>query len=195
VAGWSVPKSLRVAFCAILLVGVWACSDVLGGGFGDLSVLVANGVDAAGEEGPTGSLHTRLQVYVREATGFWSEVTTGELTVTLPLEGTAAVEVVSRRVNIGLYPNMRVVFHSVEADVVDGLVIDGTPVTGVVTVQLPSPLTLERPIALVVDEREPMDIVIEMNAHEWLEAATGDDRQVASEIFESHVSVRAGHSP
>lgn len=209
-----------VVLGALAAWGLGACGDLAEGGFGEATILVASeelagqepSADAASVPGAVdalpsthrlpqtrqtrsdaleGTLDVRLQVYLRNANGFWTEATAGERRVTLPLSGGAVEEIISQRMREGLYPQVRIVFNAVEAEVTDGLILDGDTVTGTIRVPTEPVIGIERPLNLFVDENVPAEVLIELHPADWLVSTSPASREVTPQEFESRVTVSA----
>lgn len=74
---------------------------------------------------------------------------------------------------VGRYTRARITFTRVQANVTSGLVIGaGTSPAGTITVDLPQPLVVERVVDLRVQADRPHELVIDLNAADWLVAAS-----------------------
>ena len=131
-----------------------------------------------------------LRVYVRRGARDWVEVTEGAQVVTAPLQGGEAQIVARSDVPTGTYTEARARFSRVVADVEGGLIVDGEPVTGRVTViesGIEDPLNLSRPLELEVEEGSLVSIEGELRSGLWI-------RQYGSRHATGAAS-RAGGSP
>lgn len=216
----TVERTMKAALAILSICILAACGNLTAGGFGETSILVTS--EGEGEDQPApsaqaspsspssqssqlegadpllpdelaGTLQVTLRVYFLDTSNFWTEVTNGPVSMTLPLSDGGLEEAVKRRINTGLYSQMRMVFSTIEADVTGGLFIGGIPLLGTVHVPTGSDVIIERPLDLFIDDRDPVSVVIELNAGEWLQTASLVDAVVTPEDFASSVSVRPGN--
>ncbi|MBI4540500.1 MAG: hypothetical protein HY704_13450 [Gemmatimonadetes bacterium] len=150
--------------------------------------------DAAppGENGIRGTVSTDVRVFVRAPGGTWIELTAGERPASVDIEGKLEVEVGRRKLDAGTYGAMRVVFRRVDADVRDGLIIDGLPLVGRIAVDFGTGDTLqvERSVAITVREDTPAELVVDLNSETWLRGANPVARVVPSAIFRNAIRIR-----
>lgn len=119
-------------------------------------------------------------------------VTDGPATVTLRLTEPDTALLGRKRVPVGTYSLARVVFTRVSAEVKEGLVVDGTQLTGLIRVAIGSePLVVEAPITMLVREDGRSTVVIDLNAAPWLTAADPITRTVSAAAFRAAVEVSA----
>lgn len=139
-----------------------------------------------------GTVAVRIQVFIRAADGTWSELTPAEREASVDAEGTLEVEVGRRPLDVGPYDRLRMVFRRVEADVTGGLIIDGIPVVGRISVNFGGSDTVEveRAIAVFMGEGETVELVVDLNSSAWLRAANPATRIVAAAHFRDAVEVR-----
>lgn len=203
---------------ALLLSGaalLGGCGELTSGGLGEVEVYAtANDPEAepsastravapaVGDRPPIarqsaaeaeGLLIAELQAYLRsDATEEWVEITDGPRDLTIDLEGRTERRAGVRFVTAGRYSRFRVVFHRVEADVTGGLIVDGLPILGTVTVDLGAQgtLTVERDVVLDVPADGAVDVVLYLNAGVWLPTLSVPTLTVAAAAFRDAVGVR-----
>jgi hypothetical protein len=177
--------------CAL---GQAACSDLVTGGLGEVEVYgAADERTSSGLAPAEGIVSAQLRVYLlSDESGQWAEVTEGVRDLTLDLRGT------ERRVGIkflssGRYSRFRAVFSRVQAVIVGGLVVGGTPINGEVNVDLgaQSSLTVEREILVELERDGALDVVMDLNAETWLAAVSPTARTVTSDAFSNALAVSA----
>ena len=197
---------------------VAACGDLTSGGFGEVEVSVtadslaqaslvraasfAVAPDAGGRRRASavdgldsieGTVTVALRVYVRRGARDWVEVTEGEQVVTVPLQGGEAQIVARSDVPTGTYTEARARLSRVVADVEGGLIVDGEPVTGRVTViesGIEDPLDLPRPLELEVEEGSLVSIVVELRSGLWIRRVDRDTRRVPPAELEEALRLR-----
>lgn len=152
---------------------------------------------SVGIDGPSavgtllGNLEVTLEVLVRRGDGSWLDLTGGEQPITLPISGGNLEELVSQPIEPALYDQVRVVFHTVEADVTGGLEIGGVPITGRIRVQNTAPIVVEQEFELTVSAQQVMEISIDLNAGDWLPTASPTGLEVSVEEFQAAVELTA----
>lgn len=151
------------------------------------------GRPTAASSAAEGWLIVVLRTYLQaDATGEWIEITDGPRDLTLDLRGETERRAGVRLLSSGRYTRLRVVFERVEADVQGGLVVDGVPLTGVVSVDLGAggTLTVERELAVDVVRDGSLDVAINLNARVWLATASPVTRTVAAAALQGAVAVQ-----
>ena len=201
----------RVALAAVLASLTGACGNLTSGGFGDLEVIVAtDSVPAtaslsapppalslvpsrvgAQQQMVDGTLTIRVQVFALTRSGASVEVTNGVQELVMPLSGSAPFVLVRKELPAGAYSAIRTVFASVVAQVEGGLVIDGVPIRGPVTVDLGSEgrIVVDTPIDLRIEEDIEARIKVDLHTTRWIRLLN-QQRRVQSEDFRREVQVR-----
>lgn len=197
-----------------LVVLMAGCGNLTAGGFGEAEVTASGNAEsetaaptgparAAIQDGSTGgpqpvgvagalvgTLEVELTLFLDAADGSSVALTPGGAVLAeLDLAG-GEERVALERVPAGAYTALRMVFTSVEADVVSGLLIDGLPFTGPVSVALPGgTLAVERPVAVEVREDERVTLLVDFDADAWLTELDPFTRTVEGGVFAAEVDV------
>ena len=203
-------RGLRRLVLAFVLV-LAGCGNVTSGGFGDVEVLVSSDevedVQATAASAlysqlgaPAGSSHAddivgtltvRLRSFARRGVGDFVELTDGVQEVTLPLGDPVAVEIARRAVPAGRYDAVRTFFGRVEANIESGLVIDGVPIEGTVSVDLGGEgFSMVTYTGFDVWEDGPTVVAIDMQSRLWLRLANAVLGRVDLEDFRRIFRVR-----
>jgi hypothetical protein len=180
-----------------LVVGGERDVEVTGTGGGaqpDRASVATNAAGARGSRealpltGGTVAFTARAQLLNATGAAFPPGAPTGSATVRV--DGADTVRVVAFRTSAGqTYRTVRLTFTAVEAQVT-GLVVGGVEVTGTVSVAIPpGGLVVERSV-LVQPGREPLSLLVELNAAAWLSAADAGTRIVPAAAFRDAVEVR-----
>ena len=205
--GWAHAGS-RTALVALLAWSMGACGDLTSGGFGDLEVIVATdsvptalaAPPVALSQLPTrvgseqqmvdGTLTLRIQVFAVARTGA-VEVTNGVQELVMPLSASAPFLLVRKELPAGSYASIRTVFLSVVAQVEGGLIIDGVPIRGPVTVDLGSDarIVVDTPIDLRIEDGFASRIKVDLHTTRWIRLLNAQ-RRVRPEDFQREVTVR-----
>lgn len=199
---------LLVLTVALFLSG---CGNVTSGGFGDMGVLVSSdevedvqttaasalyaqlGVPAGTSHTDpiVGTLTVRLRSFARRGVGDFVELTDGVQEVTLPLNDPSAVEIARRAVPAGRYDAVRTFFGRIEANIESGLVVDGVPIEGPVTVDLGGEgFSTVTYTGFDVWEDGPTVVAIDMQSRLWLRLANAVLGRVDLEDFRRIFRVR-----
>ena len=203
------------AWTPVGLVALLAgCGNLTAGGFGEAEV-TASGNAESGPSAPTGPAPATVQeestVGPRPVGAAGALVGTLDVELTLFLDaadgssvalhsGGAVLaqldlaggeeRIALRQVPVGAYDALRMVFTSVEADVVSGLLIDGLPFPGPVSVTLSGgALAVVRPLAVEVREDERVTLLVDFDADAWLTEVDPLTRTVAGGVFAAEVDV------
>ena len=198
----------KVSAVALLAWLAGACGNLTSGGFGEVEVVVAtDSVSAAAMQAPAaagfptgrpasrqvvdGTLTMRVQVFAVSRSGRALEVTSGVQELVMPLSSVAPFLLARRDLPEGSYASVRTVFLSVVAEVESGLVVDGVPIRGPVTVELgPSGrIMVETPLDLTVSENTPAQVKVDLHTTRWLRLLN-QQRRVQPEDFQREVQVR-----
>ena len=203
------------AWTPVGLVALLAgCGNLTAGGFGEAEVTASANAEsgpvaptgpapASVQEGSTGgpqavgvagalvgTLDVELTLFLDAADG--SSVALGPGgAVRAELDLAGGVESVAlEQVPVGAYGALRMVLTSVEADVVSGLLIDGLPFSGPVSITLSSgTLTIVRPLAVEVREGERVTLLVDFDADAWLTEVDPLTRTVAGDVLAAEVDV------
>jgi hypothetical protein len=186
-SGLGVRRSIRRLAATVALAGaLGGCGNVTSGGVGEVEVvlapdeatdlvsstsaLMASVLSGAPGDSIEGTLTAHVRSFARRPDGTFEELTDGVQVVTVALGERDPVEIARREMSAGRYEAVRTFFGRIEVEVTGGLVVDGVPVEGTVTVDLDSVGTLS-----VVDltpfevwEGSSTVIALEMQARLWL---------------------------
>lgn len=184
------------AIALALSMTALGCGNVTSGGLGEVEVvlapdeletlganvqsLLASTVEAAPGDSIRGSLTVRVRSFARRPGGTFEELTDGPQDVTVSLVAPEPVEIARRQLSAGRYDGVRTFFSRIEVDVTDGLVVDGVPVQGTVTVDLGTggALTVLDETVFEVDDGAPTVIALEMQTRVWLRLVDAVARRV-----------------
>lgn len=184
------------AIALALSMTALGCGNVTSGGLGEVEVvlapdeletlgasvqsLLASTVEAAPGDSIRGSLTVRVRSFARRPGGTFEELTDGPQDVVVSLVAPEPVEIARRQLSAGRYDGVRTFFSRIEVDVTDGLVVDGVPVQGTVTVDLGTggALTVLDETVFEVDDGAPTVIALEMQTRVWLRLVDAVARRV-----------------
>ncbi len=197
-------RSIGIAGLVLALLA--GCGDLTSGGAGEVDVAITSGeVDPGtgerllGDAALEGTLSVQLRVFVQREGGSWVELTDGVQEVELSLASAEPIEVARRSIREGRHDRVRMVFGRVEALVVRGLSVEGDTITGRVPVDLgvEGRLELERELQFDVRGGEPVEILLELKAADWLrrldiQACRASSCRVDEADFEDELRVRSG---
>ena len=176
---------------ALLALATSACGNLTAGGFGEVSVGVAGDRDEtspapasrpaaavlaapASSPQPTshqleGEIEVEFLLYLVSEAGTPLQLGDGELEIEVELSGESELDAIEQqRVPSGLYPELHIVFHEIEAHV-RGLVVDGIPIP-LVDVDIDGALEVTRTIDLDVLDGSSIRLVVDLNALTWIDA-------------------------
>jgi hypothetical protein len=174
-----------------MAVLLWGCGDLTQSGFGEVEVYAI--ADASiPSQAPEGLLAVEMRVYLQpDGTTQWTEITNGVRDLTLDLRGSER-RVAVQFLSAGRYTRLRLVMQRVEASVSGGLVVGGAPVTGQVSVELgpQGSLAIERELLLELRGDGAADLVLDLNADEWLPTVSPATRTVSGVTLADVLAVR-----
>jgi hypothetical protein len=138
-----------------------------------------------------GTITLRLQVFALTRAGDPVEVTSGVQELVMPLAFSAPFVLARKELPAGTYATIRTVFASVVAQVEGGLVVDGVPIRGPVTVDLGSEgrIVVDTPIDLRIEEDLEARIKVDLHTTRWIRLLNSQ-RRVQTEDFRREVRVR-----
>lgn len=135
-----------------------------------------------------GSLRLTTRVYLRKGARGWLEVTPGLREILLSLHNGEEGIVAQSEVPAGRYDAVRVDFRFVEAEVDEGLVIQGDTVRGTIAVEVPTDgVSVFFNETVDVTDGSRTSILIQLRAQEWLRKANRVGRTVAADDFEEEI--------
>jgi hypothetical protein len=180
---------LAAAFAGFAMVGLAGCGNLTAGGFGEvMAEMVGDGGDA-GQGGAAsviipgaqlqsnggglfqGEVTVELQLFLREESGGWIEVTDGVQRVEVDAAGSVVAEFARRDLAQGGYDRLRVEFLSVEALVTSAPPGLGVP-EGLVVVDFGGDpvVVVERPLIVQVGP-DGQRLRVNLRAGAWLRFA------------------------
>jgi len=183
-------------FAALAMVLLSSCADLTSGGLGEVEVYVAAHDPTSGGPGAApevGALLLSVRTYLQaDGTGEWLELTAGPQDISLDLGGAIERRAGVRFVSDGRYTRFRAVFQQVTATPTGGLIVDGEPLLGPVTVDMGDggALVVERELALDVRGGSSVDLFMNLNAQVWLATASPVSRTVAGAALRDAVALR-----
>lgn len=195
------PRAMSIRTMALVLLlvplAVAGCGELTAGGFGNVETVLsgdapedqtstagrttstsfvatyegagASTAPASFQEGqPQGDVSATLEVSILSPQGEWLPLTDGLEEATVDISGRTEVELDREEMEIGLYPRVRVRFTDVQARVEAGL-----PVLGNIGVDFgdASSITVEREVNLELGDGDEVQVVIDLNSTQWLNAA------------------------
>lgn len=138
-----------------------------------------------------GTVTVVLQVELMGSDRRWVQITDGPQAVTVGLTGTNRSLLAARPLGAGRYIRARTTFLRVEAEVEQGLVVEGEEVTGTIPVELPlAGLRVEEGLFLELEEGDPGRLVVALNSQLWLRLVNANLRRVPQSIFQQAVRIR-----
>lgn len=200
-----------------LLIGVAACGNFTAGGIetGEARVTLTGDAQPSGpaslapahappnvaasqgpsptddDDQPEGEVEAEFRIYLVKDNGGLTALTDTDVRVRVDLEGVEQPQVASRIVDAAVYTEFRIAFTEIEAEVDAGLIINGEPVTGPIDVELEGPdLIVDRPLAVDLGDGEVVEILVDLNAADWLQAVDPLTGTVSAEAFASFIEVR-----
>lgn len=117
---------------------------------------------------PVGEVTVTFELSLEAPDGSWVSLTEGPEQVTVDLSGTSEPTVASRSLDPGLYARYRLRVTEVTAEVTGGL-----PHIGLVEVDFgdEEALVVERSLELELEADDEVEVLIDLNSAQWLQAA------------------------
>jgi hypothetical protein len=187
-----------------------ACGNVTAGGFtGEATVIVSGDADTLStaaasapartgpDLGPAASSHDEAEgeveveflAFLVAEGGAPLQLGREEIRVRVDLRGRTEADVVDRQpIPATRYSELRLVFTEIDAEV-EGLVIDGEPVTEVRVELEDLSLLVTRPLDLDVTPGSTAELVVDLNTLAWLEAVDPLTGTVDESVFADLVNV------
>ena len=138
-----------------------------------------------------GEIEADFLLFLDRLDGPSIQLTDQEIQVELDVGGMQEATVVQRTIPSGRYSALRVVFSEIEVEIDAGLVIDGRPITGLVSVDVEiEGLTVVRSVVLDLDDGESQELLIDLNTPTWLAAVDPDRLEVTGQAFADAITVR-----
>lgn len=213
----SLRTSLRALVgLGLVLSGAAGCGNLTAGGFGE-AVVVVSGDDPAPtpalvssdaglvspqssflagpaatdgvDDTPEGQLEAELLVYLVGEDGALWALNDDVLEVRVDLKGVEQDETLPRQLPAQVYTELRLVFLEIEVQVDAGLIINGTPVTGIIDIEIEDSLTVNRALALDIGPEDRAEIFVDLNAADWLLAVDPVTLLVDPTVFAELITV------
>ena len=142
------------------------------------------------DDHPEGEVEAEFRMYLIRVGGALVPLSDQEVRVRVDFEGIEEPEVASRTVEAATYSGFRIVFNEIEAEVDAGLVINGDTVTGPIDIELEgADLTVDRPVIFDVGDQETVELLVDLNAADWLQAVDPVAGTVSAAAFASFIEV------
>lgn len=207
------------AACVVLMWVLAGCGNLTAGGIGEARVVVSgdapdgepqaasapdtrqsdrtsaqppSAAPAMQEEDdrPEGELEADFRLYLVAQDGRLVELGDDDIEVRVDLEGVETPEVASATLDVGIYTGLRMVFSSIEVEVDRGLVIGGIEITGRIEVDMDDlTLVVNRELTLAIREGQSAEVLVDLNAGQWLQAVDPITATVQAQVFADLVSV------
>jgi len=137
-----------------------------------------------------GSVSLRTRVFLRRGARGWLEVTPGVREISVSLHEGEERQLSTTRIPAGRYDAVRVDFSFVQAEVEQGLLIQGDTVSGPISVAIPTRgLAVLFPVQVTVSSDARTSLLLEIRAQQWLRKASRAGRFVTGEDFEAEVGL------
>lgn len=148
---------------------------------------------ASAAEEPEGEIEIEFDLELVRSDGTTVPLTDQEAQVEVELPGGPGTEtqVTTRVVDAGQYATLRVIFDEIDVRIDQGLIIDGIEVTGLIDVEMDDVnLVVDRAIDLNLEEGSSAELVVDMNASDWLEAVDPVAKTVDEAVVAGFIEVR-----
>jgi hypothetical protein len=207
------PGPGRLVLLPLLLLLSWACGgNLTAGGLTETEVRVsgdapdppptgANTVQAGpwsqsddGEDDDAdeadGEIEADFLLFLDRADGSSLQLTEEEVQIRLDIRGEEEASAVVRTVPAERYTALRVVFSEIEVEIDAGLVIDGQPLTGSVSVDVElEGITVVRPLDLDFSDGDREELLLDLNTRSWITAVDPERLQVSAQAFADAIRV------
>lgn len=208
----------RILGSALAVIAVAACGgNLTAGGLSEAEVVVSGDAPEAlpvarqGWSGPLnqtddddddvdddddaddaeGELEADFFIYLESGTGERVTLTDEPVRVQVDLEGTREQQASLRSIPSGDYASMRLVFINVDVEVDAGLTVGGQVITGEIDVELEADsAVVTRPLNLRLDDGDRVEILVDLNAKNWLLNVDPALLLVPEEFFADAIEVR-----
>ena len=213
----AMPSWTKVLLLVLTPLAAAGCGELTAGGLADVETVVSG--DAPDEEGsavasashvtpvapvasgddgvlassqtqgsrPVGDVFVTLEISIQSPDGEWIPLTDGLEEATVNISGTTEARLHEEQLEPGVYPAVRVRFTEVRAQIESGL-----PVSEEVRVDFgeEGSLTVEDPLELNVEAGDALEILVDMNTTQWLNAAGPALPVVAARHLRNAVEIR-----
>jgi hypothetical protein len=138
-----------------------------------------------------GELEADFFIYLESGTGERVTLTDEPVRVQVDLEGTREQQASLRSIPSGAYAAMRLVFINVDVEVDAGLTVGGQLITGEIDVELEADsAVVTRPLSLQLDDGDRVEILVDLNAKNWLLNVDPALLLVPEEFFADAIEIR-----
>lgn len=211
-------RQLATTVLSVLALGTAAaCGNLTPGGLADVSVWLSGDADtlsaaaaqlaappatasapalssgpAQSAEEAEGQIEVEFLVYLISEAGTQLQLGDGPMHVNADLRGRTEADVVDRQeIPAVPYTELQLLFTKIHAEV-EGLVIDGQPVTEVDVELEHVSLLVNRALELSLQDGQSVDLVVDLNSLAWLDAVDPVTGAVNESVFADlvHVVVR-----
>ena len=189
---------------AVLLVAIVGCGNLTAGGATGEAYVVLSGdggftpaaTSAVGPApsshsgSPEGEIEVELTLALVSEDGDLVPLTDSEVRVRVDLGGVRESEIADQVVPAARYIGLRLVFIEIEVEVDAVLIINGTPVTGAIDVELEDiSLTFTKLLDLSIGDYDRVGLTVDLNAADWLQAVDPATASVDPQDFVDGVTV------
>ena len=196
----------------LLSMALAGCGNLTAGGVGEAVVVVSGDADdpasipasmqsarvetawggdpRRSDDSPEGRIEAEMLFDVVTEDGTVLPLYDDEFEVSVDLEGVEQDETLPRRLPADRYAQLRIVFLQIEVRVDAGLVIEGDTITGPIDIELEGDsLVVLKPLALDLGDRESVEILVDLNASQWLQAVDPSSSSVDATVFAELIAV------
>lgn len=199
------PRDLVLLAAIALLAG---CGNLTAGGLSETEVVISG--DAAeplpaaslqqvgdparqsgGDDEADGELEAEFSLYLEGGSQGSIPLTFDPVRVRVDVQGLREEGASTAVIPAGTYTTLRIVFTEVEVEVVAGLIVDGQEVTGLIDVELEADsAVVTRPVNLRLADGDRVEILVDLNAQDWLLEVDPALLVVPEEFFANAIEVR-----
>ena len=189
------------------VLGLGACGNLTAGGLAETDVTVSGDAPEPapaaaslawtppranqGDDEADGELQAELLLFLENGAGNRVPLNQDKIEIQVDVKGLREADASAALVPAGRYTALHMLFTKIEVEVEGGLIVDGQPILGLVEVELEADsLTVIRPLNLTLDDGDRVEILIDLNAQDWLLQVDPTIQSVAEEIFANAVTVR-----
>ncbi|HSG47039.1 MAG TPA: hypothetical protein VLA43_04390, partial [Longimicrobiales bacterium] len=198
----------RLLALTLGVLGLGACGNLTAGGLAETDVTVSGDAPEPapaaaaslawtppradqGDDEADGELQAELLLFLEDGAGSRVALNRDKIEIQVDVKGLREADASAALVPAGRYTALHMLFTKIEVEVEGGLIVDGQPILGLVEVELEADsLTVVRPLNLTLDDGDRVEILIDLNAQDWLLQVDPTIQLVAEEIFANAVTVR-----
>lgn len=139
---------------------------------------------------PEGEVEVEFRLFLEDSEGRVVALSDDDIRVRVDLRGRQDLDVVRKMVPATRYTALQIVFTEIRVEVDSGLIIDGVPVLGEIEVKLDHlSLTVTRPLELEIAPEATVELLVDLNAANWLAAVDPVLLTVSASVFANMISV------